>query len=160
MLDDFRSAVRGFRHRPGVATMIVATLALGIGANAAIFAAVDAILLKPLPYPDADRLVSIYELNRWQRGATQLVAPVRLEEWNRANRTLEGLAGCYFENMTDTSGPLPERIEAMRTSPAGGRRGGDARSGTARVAGGSDAGASRRLVACFPAVTSGPLRSV
>ncbi len=117
MLDDWRSAVRGFRHRPGVATMIVATLALGIGANAAIFAAVDAILLKPLPYPDADRLVSIYELNRSQRGATQLVAPVRLEEWNRATRTLEGLAGCYFENMTDTSGPPPERIEAMRTSP-------------------------------------------
>jgi predicted permease len=117
MLDDLRSAVRGFRHRPGAALMVIATLALGIGANTAIFAAVDAILLKPLPYPDADRLVSIYELNRSQRGATQLVAPVRLEEWNRANRTFEELAGCYFENMTDTSGPLPERIEAMRTSP-------------------------------------------
>ena len=117
MRDDLRSALRAFRHRPTLALMVVATLALGIGANSAIFAAVDAILLKPLPYPGAEQLVSIYELNRAQRQATQLVAPVRLEEWNSANRTLQGIAGSYFENMTDTSGTIPERVEGMRTSP-------------------------------------------
>jgi len=78
---------------------------------------VDAVLLKPLPYPAADRLVAVYELNLGQKHATQLVAPGRIEEWHRANRSFESLAGSYFENMTETTGSLPERVEAMRTSP-------------------------------------------
>jgi len=100
-----------------MAAAVVGTLTLGIGANSAIFSAVDAVLLKPLPYPDADRLVAVYELNQGLKRATQLVAPVRLESWNRDNRTLAGLAGSYFENQTDTTSALPERVEAMRTSP-------------------------------------------
>jgi putative ABC transport system permease protein len=97
--------------------MVVCTLALGIGANSAIFSAVDAILLKPLPYPAADRLVSVYERNAGLRQATQLVAPGRLEEWNAQNRTFEALGASYFENVTDTSRPVPERVAAMNTSP-------------------------------------------
>ena len=97
--------------------MVVFTLALGIGANSAIFSAVDAVLLKPLPYPTADRLVSVYERNADLRQATQLVAPGRLEEWNEQNRTFEALGASYFENMTDTSGSVPERVAAMNTSP-------------------------------------------
>ena len=54
-----RSALRALAHRPGLAVTIVATLALGIGANSAIFSAVDAVLLKPLPFPEADRLVAV-----------------------------------------------------------------------------------------------------
>jgi len=100
-----------------MAAAVVATLAMGIGANTAIFSAVDAVLLKPLPYPDADRLVAVYELNQGLKQATQLVAPVRLESWNRENRTLAGLAGSYFENQTDTTGATPERVESMRISP-------------------------------------------
>jgi putative ABC transport system permease protein len=97
--------------------MVVCTLALGIGANSAIFSAVDAVLLKPLPYPAADRLVSVSERNAGLRQATQLVAPGRLEEWNAQNRTFEALGASYFENVTDTSGPVPERVAAMNTSP-------------------------------------------
>jgi putative ABC transport system permease protein len=59
----------------------------------------------------------VYESNSARRQSTALVAPVRLEEWNRMNRSFDGLAASYFENLTDTSGPLPERVEAMRTSP-------------------------------------------
>jgi putative ABC transport system permease protein len=117
MLDPLRAAIRSVRHRRAVAAAVVATLTLGIGANSAIFSFVDAVLLRPLPYPDAERLVAAYELNQGLKQATQLVAPVRLEEWNRDNRTFAGLAGSYFENVTDTTGALPERIEAMRTSP-------------------------------------------
>ena len=117
MRDQLVAAVRGLRHRRGVAVTIVLTLTLGIGANSAIFSAVDAVLLKPLPYPTADRLVAVYELNLGQKGATQLVAPGRLEEWQRATRSFADLSGSYFENMTETTGSLPERVEAMRTSP-------------------------------------------
>lgn len=117
MRDQFRSAVRSLVHRPALAAAVIVTLTLGIGANSAIFSAVDAILLKPLPYPEADRLVSVYESNLARRQSTQLVAPGRLEEWNRMNRTFTGLAACYFENMTDTTRVLPERVAAMRVSP-------------------------------------------
>jgi putative ABC transport system permease protein len=117
MRHEWRAALRSLRHRRGLSATIVLTLALGIGANAAIFSAVDAVLLKPLPYPDDDRLVKLYESNKSLQGATQLVAPVRIEEWQAASRSFDGLAGSYFENMTDTAGAAPERIEAMRTSP-------------------------------------------
>jgi predicted permease len=113
----WRAALRALGHRPGLALTVVATLTLGIGVNSAIFSAVDAVLLKPLPYPAPDQLVSVYELNATRPDATQLVAPGRLEEWNRLNRSFDGLAGSYFENMSDTTGALPERVEAMRVSP-------------------------------------------
>jgi putative ABC transport system permease protein len=117
MLDQWRTALRSLAHRRGLASMVVLTLALGIGANSAIFSAVDAVLLKPLPYPAADRLVSVYERNTGLRQATQLVAPGRLEEWNAQNQTFVALGASYFENMTDTTGAEPERVAAMNTSP-------------------------------------------
>jgi putative ABC transport system permease protein len=117
MLHAIRVATRSIRHRPIVALAVIATLTLAIGANTAIFSAVDAVLLKPLPYPDGDRLVLVFELNRGMRQAIQLVAPGRLEEWHAQNRSFVGIAGSYFENMTDTTGALPERVGGMRVSP-------------------------------------------
>jgi putative ABC transport system permease protein len=117
MVRAWRVAVRSVLRRRGLALAIVLTLTLGIGANAAIFSAIDAVLLRPLPYPASDRLVSLYEANASRRQSTGLVAPVRLEEWQRDNRSFDGLAGCYFENLSDTTGPLPERVVAMRISP-------------------------------------------
>jgi predicted permease len=117
MLHEWRTAVRSLARRRGLAITVILTLAIGIGANSAIFSAIDAVLLRPLPYPASERLVAVYETNVARKQLTSLVAPGRLEEWNREARTLEGLAGSYFENVTDTTGTLPERVEAMRTSP-------------------------------------------
>jgi len=112
-----RAAIRRFRLRPVSSAAVAGTLTIAIGANTAIFSAIDAILLRPLPYPSPDRLVSVYESNETERRATSLVAPIRLEEWNRLSSSFDGLAGSFFENVTDTTGPLPERVAAMRVSP-------------------------------------------
>ena len=117
MLPHLRIVLRGFCRRDATAAAVVATLAVCIGANSTIFSIVDAMLLKPLPYPEPDRLVAVFESNLRQRESERLVAPVRVKEWLEATRTLAAIAGCYFENMTDTSTPLPERVEAMRVSP-------------------------------------------
>lgn len=110
-------AWRALVRRPGFVSAVIAILALGIGANTAIFSLVDAVLLKPLPYPNPDRLVTVMETSPSKNESTSLVAPARLEDWNRRNRTFEVIAASYGENVTDTSGPEPERLAARRVSP-------------------------------------------
>jgi putative ABC transport system permease protein len=117
MLQECRRAIRSLSRRPGLSATIVLTLGLGVGANSTIFSAIDAILLKPLPYAEADRLVAVYETNLARKEDSGMLAPVRLEEWNAGATTVDGMAATYYENVTDTSGDLPERVEAMRTSP-------------------------------------------
>ncbi|HTQ54437.1 MAG TPA: ABC transporter permease [Bryobacteraceae bacterium] len=110
-------AFRALTRRKGFATAVVAILGLGIGANTAVFSVVDAVLLRPQPYPDAGRLVTVMEANPSQSERVSLLAPARLEDWNRMNRTFEGIAASYTENFTDLSGSEPERLAGRRVSP-------------------------------------------
>ena len=93
-LDEFRGdlkfAFRQMRHASGFTVIAAATLALGIGANAAIFALVDATLLRPLPLPNADRLVSLSER---ANGGREMVSPINLLDWNERNHTFEHIGG-------------------------------------------------------------------
>ena len=78
-----RLAVLTLAKTPGFTAAVVLTLALGIGANSAVFSAIDAVLLKPLPFPDGDQLMQLNQ--RIPRNANTFVAPVRLGEWDRMN---------------------------------------------------------------------------
>ncbi len=110
-------ASRALVRRPAFTAAAVSTLAAGIAVTTAMFAIVDTILLKPLPFPQADRLVTVYEASPARRESTSLVAPVRLEEWIRLGRTFEVISGSYTENVTETSGAEPERLAGRRTMP-------------------------------------------
>jgi len=96
---------------------MVAVLAVGIGANTAVFSMLDAVLLRPLPYPEADRLVMVLEASPAKNEKESLIAPARLEDWNRMNRAFDAISAAYAENVTDTSGSEPERLAARRVSP-------------------------------------------
>src|SRR5688572_16114241 len=115
MLDDCRKAVRSVAARRWLALGIIGTLAIGIGATSAIFSVVDTVLLRPLPYPAADRLVAVNETTRQRTNG--LIAGIRLQEWSQLTSSFDGFGGTYAETVTDTSGVLPERLDAQRTSP-------------------------------------------
>jgi putative ABC transport system permease protein len=88
---DLRYAARTLRKQPGFAAVAIVTLALGIGANSAIFALVDATLLRPLPFGDPDRIVMLSE--RSATSARGPVSPLNMTDWNERNRTFEVIAG-------------------------------------------------------------------
>jgi putative ABC transport system permease protein len=108
---------RSLLRRPAFSVAALSTLAFGIATTTAMFSVVDAVLVKPLPFPDADRLVSVMEANPAKTSSLSLVAPGRIEEWNELNRTFEEISGSYAENVTDTSGTEPERLEGRRVAP-------------------------------------------
>lgn len=110
-------AARALRHRPLYALAAVLVLALGIGATSTLFSVVDTVLLKPLPYPNADRLVLVLEANPAKRQNASLVSPANLQDWQQRNSAFSALAGEYGENDTDTSGSQPERLAGLRVSP-------------------------------------------
>src|SRR5579864_5982127 len=106
---NLKYSARSLAKTPGFTATVVLTLALGIGANSAVFSAIYAILLRPLPFPNGDRLVKLSQLQtKIQRPP---IAPVRLEDWNRLNGTLEGITGYYTEDTSETTGDLPEKIK-------------------------------------------------
>jgi putative ABC transport system permease protein len=102
-MSNLRSAMRLIRKSPSVSAAIIATLALGIGANTAVFSAIDAILLRPLPFPDGDQLMDLGQYNRRGKNPETPVAPVRLEDWNRLNATFQAITGYYTEDVSETS---------------------------------------------------------
>jgi putative ABC transport system permease protein len=93
---DVRFAFRQLRQAPVFALIAIITLALGIGANSAIFALVDATLLRPLPYGDPSRLVAIYETTATNR--RDYVSPLNMLDWNSRSTTIERIAG-YTPNV-------------------------------------------------------------
>uniref|UniRef100_Q022A5 Permease n=1 Tax=Solibacter usitatus (strain Ellin6076) TaxID=234267 RepID=Q022A5_SOLUE len=96
-LQDLRFATRLFGRRPGFAAIAAITLALGIGTTAAVFSVVDAVLLRPLPYRQPDRLVAIWDRGVREKGLAKIFAPYAdYEEWTRRARSFESITAATW----------------------------------------------------------------
>ena len=107
MLVDLRHALGGLAARPGFAAVAILTLALAIGATTAIFSVVDGVLLRPLPYPQAERLVRLFQLDA--QSTRDDATPANFFDWRERNRSFERLAFFqYFGH--DVQGAAGETI--------------------------------------------------
>jgi len=113
---DVRYGVRNLARAPGFTAVAVVTLALGIGANTAIFSVVNTVLMRPLPYPNSDRLVQIWSTkpntNRWG----MWTAYPRFVDWRRQNTVFEEMATARTWAITIQGGDQPESLFAVITS--------------------------------------------
>src|SRR5215831_8100947 len=110
---DLRYAVRGLLKNPGFALVAVLTLAIGIGANSAIFTVVNTFLIRPLPYPEPDRLVSLFERNVVADEQQMTVAPGNFLDWQKTATSFESMAASGIRILTltsDNAGTVPDRV--------------------------------------------------
>ncbi|PYT79765.1 MAG: hypothetical protein DMG40_15590 [Acidobacteria bacterium] len=116
LTEDVWYGLRMLRKNPGFAATAILTLALGIGANTAIFSVVNTVLLRPLPYKDADRLVTVWGYNRARGYDTDFVSPLDFADWRSQNHVFEGMAASTDVQYTLTGEGEPRAIIAYAFS--------------------------------------------
>jgi putative ABC transport system permease protein len=122
IMRDVRHMARGLRKNMGFTTAVVLTLALGIGGNTAIFSVVDQLLLRPLPYPNGDELVTVYEafpksaLGDGEVRLRNVVSPANWLDWQRESKTLHGFAAYFLFPGTMTGVGEPLRVRSHLVS--------------------------------------------
>jgi putative ABC transport system permease protein len=114
ILNDIRYGIRSLLKRPGFTALAVLTLALGIGASTAIFSVVDGVLLRALPYPNADQLVQLREVN--EKGSRVAFTEPNFVDLRARNHTLEGVAQYHGELVTITGATEPVRTPIFAVS--------------------------------------------
>jgi len=116
LLKDISYGIRSLLKHPGFTAIAVITLALGIGANTAMFSVINAVLLRPLPYRDPARLVTIWEESP-ERGMYQMpVSLANLRDWVNQSQTFEQISAYTFTNLNLTGTGEPARLGTVRTS--------------------------------------------
>src|SRR5262245_1917722 len=112
---DFRGAWRTFRKNPGFTATVILTLALGIGCTTSIFSVVYGVLLKPLPFPAADRLVQVSG-SLPARGITTTFSAANFWDMRDMNQTFDEFGALHSESFSLTGGGDPERLDGARVS--------------------------------------------
>ena len=113
---DIRYALRMLAQNKAFTAIAILTLALGIGANAAIFSILDTMVLRPLPFADADRLVQIWEGDR-RRGITNWESNAPdFQDWRHLSRSLEQIAGYQHASFARTGAGSPEQVDGARVT--------------------------------------------
>ena len=116
LLQDLRYALRQLRKSPGFTAVAVITLALGIGANTAVFSVVDQVLLHPLPYPDSDRIVKVSQT--FEGISTDDASPANYLDWVAQNQVFAQMAASRGWQGSLSAGDRPERIRGTMTTPS------------------------------------------
>jgi predicted permease len=111
---DLAYALRGIRRSPGFAAVSIATLALGIGANTAVFSMVDGAVLHPIPFPDADRLVAIYGTSK--KATKNAISYQNFLDWQRQTHTFDELAAWRTETFTLSGSGRAEQLAGVMVS--------------------------------------------
>jgi len=114
LVSELRSALRRLRRSLGFTAAAVATLALGIGANTALFSVTNAVLLRPLPFPQPERLQTVWEQER--DGTESNTGYPTFRDLADRNRTLEAAAAAGYWQPTLTGVAAPERLEGLKVS--------------------------------------------
>jgi putative ABC transport system permease protein len=114
LLQDLRYGIRQLLRSPGFTAIAIITLALGIGANTAIFSFVDAVLLKPLPYPHPERIVAVCE--NPQRFGCGPISTLDFLDWKRQNRCFQFLSAFESDTATLTGSGRPQELNVRRVS--------------------------------------------
>lgn len=116
-MQDFRLALRLLRRNPGFAATAILALALGIGANTAIFSVVDAVLLRKLPYDQPDRIVMIWEDATFQGFPHNTPAPANWLDWRKQNTVFTSIASMRGITQNLTGDGPPEAVQGRRVTP-------------------------------------------
>lgn len=118
LLRDFRYAVRTLRKSAGLSAVIVLSLAIGIGANTAIFSVVNALLLRPLPYPDPDRLAILWLRSPGVNIPQDWPSPAQYTDLKTGNHSFEELSISIGRTASIAGAAQPERVDVLQTSSA------------------------------------------
>jgi putative ABC transport system permease protein len=117
LLANLRYAFRQISNSPGFFAVAIAALALGIGANTAIFSAVEAVLLKPLPFAQPDRLMVVWEDASFIGFALNTPAPANYVDWRARNRVFTDMAATQFVTASLTGDGQPEQLSGKKVTP-------------------------------------------
>lgn len=113
---DVRYGVRSLLKRPGFTVVAMVTLALGIGANTAIFSTVNALLLKPLPFPDQDRVVALWEKVPSRGVERNECSVANYVDWKAQSKSFENLGLYSWWSTNLTGGETPERVQGFQVT--------------------------------------------